>query len=96
MGKIYHGGYEQALTELERAHALLAGEHGDLEKAKAALRSAVQLFHDAHRQQYEYRSRVEGGAGTAANVLQGVEVACDISPRHAPMREMSALQTHLG
>lgn len=73
------GIWDQVFEHLNKAHSMFAEDNPYIDGAKQELAIAVKLFHDAHRQQYEYRSRVEGGAETATSILRGVEVACDIT-----------------
>lgn len=73
------GIWDQVSAQLEKAHALSAGDAADIEGAKREMATAVRLFQEAHRKVYEYRSRTEGGAETAITMLRGVEIGCDIT-----------------
>jgi hypothetical protein len=73
------GIWDQVFSQLNKAHAMFAADKPDIEGAKRELATAVRMFEDAHRRVYEYRSRTEGGAQTAANTLRGIEIGCDIT-----------------
>lgn len=73
------GVWDQVFAQLNKAHALFAGDKPDIEGAKREMATAVRMFEDAHKRVYEYRSRTEGGAQIAATTLRGVEIGCDIT-----------------
>jgi hypothetical protein len=73
------GIWDAVFAQLNKAHALAAGDKPDLEGAKREMATAVRMFEDAHKRVYEYRSRTEGGAQMAATTLRGVEIGCDIT-----------------
>lgn len=73
------GIWDQVFAHLDKAYALFATDKPDVDAAKREMATAVRLFEDAHRRVYEYRSRSEGGAQTAATTLRGVEIGCDIT-----------------
>lgn len=73
------GIWDQVFAQLNKAHALFAGDKPDLESARREMATAVRMFEDAHRKTFEYRSRSEGGAETAAHTLRGIEIGCDIT-----------------
>lgn len=72
------GIWDAVFAQLNVAHGLLSGEKPSIEAANGAYAAAFQLFRDAHRRMYEYRSRTEEGAQLAKDVLSGVEIGCDI------------------
>lgn len=73
------GIWDQVFAQLNKAQALFAGDKPNIEDAKREMASAVKLFEEAHRKTYEYRTRTEGGAQTAATTLRGIEIGCDIT-----------------
>src|SRR5205823_6213257 len=73
------GIWDQVFTQLDAAHALFSGPTPDLAAAKLEMSAATRSFRDAHHRTYEYKSRTEDGGRTAAEILRGVEVGCDIT-----------------
>lgn len=73
------GIWDAVFAQLDKAHALFAGDKPDIEGARREMATAVKLFEDAHRKTFQYRSRTEGGAQIAATTLRGVEIGCDIT-----------------
>jgi hypothetical protein len=70
--------WDLVFAKLNEASSCLEADEPDIEKAKQHLKAAAEAFQEAHRKFYKYKTDTEEGAATAANILRGIEVGCEI------------------